>query len=307
MKPLFESWEEIADSVERPVAAIGKFDALHLGHRVLVVAAAGMGTPVLLTFSGMAQVLGWPPRLPVVAAVDRTRVLNLWRQELGCAVHLVKLPFAKIRELSPPAFVRLLREELGVIGMVTGPNFRFGKDRAGDVARLHSLGPEQGLRVVTVEPVRHGGKLVSSSRVRRLLVEGDVATVAQLLDRPHRLIGRVVRAAVRGPKTDSPAASCGERLNLEPGPGVYAAWASVDRGRPLPAVVNIERQPTVGDHEVATVEAHILEGHGDCSDAQLALDFVSRVRDEKHFSNVDTHKAQITRDVAEARRVLLGE
>jgi FAD synthase len=103
------------------VVALGKFDALHVGHRALAERAAEIGIPFLLSFSGMAQVLGWEPRLPVVAGCDRKRVMGLWSHYCrGIVPQEHNLDFAKVRSLSPQQFVEKLATELDVKGVVAG-------------------------------------------------------------------------------------------------------------------------------------------------------------------------------------------
>lgn len=169
--------------------ALGKFDALHRGHRALALAASEAGAPVVLSFSGMAEVLGWAPRLPVVAPSDRARVLALWSASAPTSPPLVPatLPFSSIRQLSPAAFVALLKS-LGAATVVAGRNYRFGFRASGDASALATLCGEHAMRVSIVEMVCHDGKEVSSSSIRASLAEGDVRTVALLLGRPHRLV-----------------------------------------------------------------------------------------------------------------------
>ena len=108
--------------------ALGKFDGMHQGHRLLAQQAASSGaSPYLLSFSGMAEVLGWPARLPLVAASDRSRVLASWMPYCcGSTPRQRYIPFAMVRNLSPEAFVQTLVEKLKVSGIVVGQNYRFG-------------------------------------------------------------------------------------------------------------------------------------------------------------------------------------
>ncbi|GBF97671.1 FAD synthetase chloroplastic [Raphidocelis subcapitata] len=212
----------------RPVVALGKFDALHRGHMALAAAAASLGgSPLLLSFSGMAEVLGWPQRLPLVPPCDRSRVLNLWARELGLspcsgkeqqpgpsaaadrAVRQRYIPFAAIRSLSPEAFVALLARDLGAAGVVAGVNYRFGYKAAGDVEALQRLAAEAGMPCRAVELVAacgagsDGGGAdapVSSSRIRELLAAGSVGEVAALLGRPYRLVAAVKLGPGMGPQ-----------------------------------------------------------------------------------------------------------
>eukprot|EP00850_Spirogloea_muscicola_P008376 SM000044S16023 [mRNA] locus=s44:639600:641287:+ [translate_table: standard] len=182
--------------------ALGKFDALHVGHRALAAQAAARGSPVLLSFAGMAEVLGWEPRLPLVASCDRIRIMDLWAHHCGGQIpQEASLVFRKVRSLSPRDFVRLLAEDLQVAGVVAGLNYRFGYKAAGDVSQLRDLCQEFGLAVDIVEPVMDKSReaesgyisdgsdagQVSSTRVRRALHNGDVDHVAWLLGRRHRL------------------------------------------------------------------------------------------------------------------------
>ena len=174
--------------------ALGKFDALHRGHQALAIAASNLGgTPWLVSFAGMAEVLRWPSRLPLVAIADRKRVMQTWQN--GCGGKLpteCAIPFAEVRSLSPEAFVELLANTLKVGGVAVGSNYRFGYKAAGDATLLQSLGEKYGIRVAIVDLVEHDGDLlgevVSSSWVREALAEGDVAAAAYALDRPYRLV-----------------------------------------------------------------------------------------------------------------------
>lgn len=284
--------------------AIGKFDALHRGHRALAGAAVRMARPAaLLTFTGMAEVLGWPLRPPLVAPSDRTRISGEWAQELGVPLDWLELPFADIRHLDPGAFLALLKERCGVTAVAVGEDFRFGRERGGDVAVLRRLASVLGIEVAVVAHVEHAGVAVSSSRIRQLLEAGDCAAVTAQLGRPHRLVGTVARGDGRGRALGFPTANCAACENLIPMPGVYACWAEVAGARHR-AAVNIGRLPTIAADRPLTVEAHLIGYHGDCYDQRLSLDVVARLRDEQRFASLDALKAQLAVDVAAAGAAL---
>jgi len=287
-----------------PAVALGKFDALHLGHRALaehgLCAAAAVS---LLSFTGMAEILGWEPRQPLVAGADRERVLTTWQEELGGTIRERSLPFALIRELTGESFLRLLQARLATAVVVVGEDFRGGRDRAVGVAELAGICSGLGMRLVVVPPVAVAGRTVSSSSLREALGRGDVAAVRQGLGRSYRLLGRVMRGDGRGRQLGIPTANCGARENQDPAPGVYAATATIPAGR-FPAAVNVGRQPTVGDSRPLAVEAHLLGYQGDCYDQPLALDLIERLRPEQRFGSLAELTAQIHQDIRQTQQVV---
>ncbi|KAK4479660.1 hypothetical protein RD792_015188 [Penstemon davidsonii] len=218
------------------IVALGKFDALHIGHRELAIQAAEIGVPFLLSFIGMAEILGWEPRAPVVAKCDRKRVLSSWAPL--CRNFIPKefqVEFSKVRSLTPQQFVEKLSKELGVRGVVAGQNYRFGYRASGDSSDLLRLCTEYGMRAFIIKSVmdmkrdsRDIGSnnsneqgQVSSTRVRHALANGDMKYVSELLGRPHRLILEVKKNEMvfRDRKRLSAAKSC--LLNLPPRDGLY--------------------------------------------------------------------------------------
>lgn len=165
-------WRSRLEDRAKSVVALGKFDALHTGHRELVVQATQLGgKPWMVSFSGMAQVMGWPQRPPLVAMYDRPRVLRSWAA--FCNGHVPEqrlVPFADVRNMSPEAFVHLLAEDFQVAGIVVGEGFRFGYKAAGDTAALQRLGTELGIAIKVVDLVQLAAaadnKPISSSTFR---------------------------------------------------------------------------------------------------------------------------------------------
>lgn len=284
--------------------ALGKFDALHLGHRALAETVAALApAPALLTFSGMAEVLGWPAREPLVATSDRPRIVTDWARLSRTTLGWIEQPFAAVRSLSPSDFIDFLRHDLAVTAVVVGEDFRFGRGRSGNADDLRRLAVAAGLAVAVVPHVAHQGVSVSSSRIRHLLESGEVTAAAAQLGRWHRVVGTVKRGDGRGRTLGFPTANCSARENLVPGVGVYACWAEINGAR-YPAALNIGYLPTISADRTLSVEAHLLGFSGDCYGQRLALDLVARVRDEQRFSSLEALKAQLARDVAQIPGIL---
>jgi riboflavin kinase/FMN adenylyltransferase len=216
------------------------------------------------------------------------------------------LPFEQIRDMHPAEFIHeVLLESLGAKLIVVGTNFRFGLDRAGDVAALQMEGTRHGFEVDAVELLRGDGATVSSSMIRALLAEGDVEGAERALGRPFELRGVVVTGEGRGRLIGFPTANLSYSDEMAvPSRGVYAARVNVGDVS-LPGVVNIGRRPTFGEG-AHTVEVHLLGFNDDLYDRALGILFKRRLRDERRFDGVDDLAAQISLDV-EASRRLLGE
>ncbi len=281
---------------------VGKFDALHRGHRLLVERAP-LSQPIrLLGFTEMAGALGWEERLPLVAPADRSRILADWADGRDLAETL--LPFGRVRHLDAAAFIALLRDELRASALVVGEDFRCGRGRSAGIVELAPLCTAAGVDLVAVPPLHHEGAAVSSSRIRQALEHGDVTLAAALLGRPHRLTGVVVRGDGRGRSLGFPTANLGRRSNQHPAPGVYVAEVAPWPGCLVPpgqrAAVNIGHLPTIPGERPLTVEAHLPGFAGDLYDQPLALDLLRRIRPERRFANLEELRAQIARDVSAA-------
>lgn len=222
------------------IVALGKFDALHVGHRELAIQASKVGTPYLLSFVGMAEVFGWEPRAPIVAKCDRKRVLTSWDSYCGNKAPVeYEIEFASVRHLTPREFVEKLSKELRVCGVVAGENYRFGYKASGDASELVRLCEEYGIGAYIISSVmdkkQDSGKRnnsgggdskdrgqVSSTRVRQALAAGDMSYVTELLGRAHRLILQVSNTGdMQNERRISVSRS--SVLNLPPGNGVYKA------------------------------------------------------------------------------------
>ena len=289
------------------VVSLGNFDGVHRGHAAILArlraTADGRGVPaVAVTFDPHPVAVLRPEHAPpVLTAHDRRADLL----RAGGADAVVRLPVDRhlLAHTAEQFFERVLMDAFGAVGMVEGGDFRFGRDRGGDVNALRRWGEPRGLTVATVGPVEVGGEPVSSSRVRRLIGEGAVGEAAALLGRPHRLTGDVVRGEGRGRTLGFPTANLSGVDVLAPAAGVYAASCDVD-GRRFAAALHVGPRPTFrGDPP--TVECHLLDFSGDLYGRRLSVDLLARVRGVREFDGSDALKRQVADDL-EAVRAAAG-
>lgn len=294
-----------------PVVALGNFDGCHLGHRAIAartreIASAGGGDAVIFTFWPHPVAVLAPERAPAMITSLAERLTLL--RELGIAGVVAQRFTRAFAALEPEDFVgRVLVEQLGVSAVVVGYNVTFGRNRAGTPVRLEELGRVHGFSTEVIAPVEAGDLQVSSSRVRKLLAEGDVAGAAQLLGRPHRLIGRVRQGDRRGARIGFPTANVTPRGGMLPPDGVYAVRVGIGGEVPVrPAVANLGSNPTFGGVD-RRLETHLLDFAGDLYGQRLSIALVGRLRGEVKFASVEALVAQIRSDADAARRLLDAE
>lgn len=300
MRILRGPWSEWKSSVEASIT-IGVFDGVHRGHRALIDRLDSELERTLLTFDPHPiEVLrpGTPPRL-ITTIDERVRLLAAVGLSQVGLLHL-----AAIKELGPREFVEeVLFNRLRMRHLVVGPDFRFGRDRTGDVDLLREMGREIGFELDVVELIADEGGPVSSSRIRQLIESGRVAEAADDLTTRFRISGHVVHGDKRGAAIGFPTA------NLEPparkvipAQGVYAAFAHVD-GNVSQAAVNVGYRPTFGGGELL-IEGFILDFSDEIYGEELTIEFVEYLREELDFSDVSDLIDQIGEDVARTARVL---
>jgi riboflavin kinase/FMN adenylyltransferase len=246
---------------------------------------------------------GTPPNTLAGVAL-RTRLLL----EAG-ADEVALLRFDRsLAALGAEAFVHdVLLARLGCVAVAVGRDFRFGNDRAGDVALLKRLGAQHGFEVEAIELLGSDGERISSSRIRGLIAKGQVDEAAELLGRPPSVEGTVQHGDKRGREIGFPTANLGVVPGQQlPAEGVYAGWALVPPGeRRYPAAVSVGRNPQFGDVDDLRIEAHLLDYAGDeLYGTPLRLEFVSMLRVQKVYADLDALIAQIKHDVTETRRRL---
>lgn len=303
----------LADVIAPPegvVLTIGNFDGVHRGHVRLVETAQAvarrLGAAVIaMTFHPHPLAVLAPERAPAQLTNLRERLLLLERQGVEHAVVLRSTPDFLAQEA--PDFLASLVAHCRPRAFVEGPDFSFGKGRAGDVDTLRAHADQWGYEV-HVEPVVHCAELpthptISSSSIRQALVDGRVDAAALMLGRPYRIVGRVGHGEGRGAGLGFPTANLEHIAHPLPQEAVYAAIAQRADSRLDLAAVNIGPQPTF-EQQQSRVEAHLLDVQDDLRGQRLGLHFLVRLREQQKFSGPEELIAQLHRDVAATREHL---
>jgi phosphoribosyl 1,2-cyclic phosphate phosphodiesterase len=309
-----EAWAATYRDTQRgSILSIGNFDGIHLGHQAILRAAVeraaeSNAVPTVLTFDPMPRKVLKPDAAPLRISTDAQRLE--WFGSLGLEA-VVILPFTvELSRLMPEEFVeRILVRELQVRAILVGDNFRFGHKQAGDVRLLREFGEKCGFEVAVVPPVRYRGALVSSTGIRQLIADGKVSRASRWLGQPFALTGEIVSGTGTGRKFTFPTLNLLAEQELLPARGVYVTRALLEgEGAPRPSVTNVGMRPTFnGTH--LTVETHLLDFDGEITAKRIQLEFCRRLRAEAKFSGPEELRAQIARDIRNARRFfgLLGK
>lgn len=292
----------------RTALTVGTFDGVHCGHSGIVermkdCAKANNERTVVVTFDPHPQiVLSKPNREPVRLLTSIEERCDLLKQQ-GVDV-VVVIPFTTEFAATPAeVFIRsVIVDSIGVQHFFIGHNHSFGKDRGGDEVLLQHLSAEIGFEVVPVPPLECNGVVVSSTKIRSAVAEGNVEEAEALLGRPYSVRGTVVHGAGRGRALRIPTANImpQDSNKLLPGNGVYAVSLTVD-GKSMLGAANIGLRPMFTDDTVPTLEVHILDFDGDLYSTTVDVAFHARLRDEMNYSTVDELLAQIEIDKQQTR------
>ncbi len=299
--------KDFSRSFKNPVLTIGNFDGVHVGHqrifkRVREKAKEIGGDSIAYTFEPHPVQILKPEREPflLLPVAERLRLIG----ELGIDVAICAPFTLEFASLTAEEFVRdILHNQIGVRQVFVGQNTTFGRNREGSAPLLKEFGQRFGFAVEAVEPVEVGGALVSSSRIRRLIHQGDIKGATELLGRYPILFGEVIHGHGRGSKKlGFPTANLKTPSVLFPKSGIYAVWTIHD-GQRYPAVANLGWNPTFHDQKFS-IEVHILHFDKDIYGHPLRVEFVERLRDEVTFRRPEELITQIKKDVDQAKKIL---
>lgn len=317
--------------VSRPlILALGNFDGLHIGHQeilrgVIDRAKKRDGIPAVLTFSEHPQRVLHPSRGPALLTSPQHR-LYLFHQ-MGVEICFL-LPFSRsFAKIDPDIFVKeWLVERLESKEIHLGYNAHFGFDRKGDGALMRTLSEELGFNFFEVTPVKLNGEFVSSSLIRRLILECRLREAEQLLGRPFSLLASVVRGNGRGKNLGYPTANLQPHSEILPPFGVYPVelrenvfhlkpiisgeeyeYVAEGPGEWKQGILNYGIRPTFGKAEKAVPEVFLFNFHGDLYEKTVEVRFYPRIRVEEKFTNAAALLEAIKQDVLEVQQYFGGK
>ncbi len=290
----------------RSVVTIGNFDGVHRGHRELFQrvcrhAREERATSVVVTFAPHPLQLLRPDRAPQLITTPEQKRALIAESDLDL---LLVIPFTPaFAEMSADSFVRdILVAGLGMVHLVIGHDYAFGRNREGNEQLLTRLADTLGFVVESLDPVGDGELIFSSSEVRRLVRLGEVAAAAPILGRYHRISGQVVHGREIGRSLGFPTANISTENQLIPADGVYAVWVEA-LGELHQGACSIGTNPTFAGGD-RTIEAFLFDFNAPLYGEEISIQFAGRLRGLVRFDNPSDLKEQIARDVATARTVL---
>lgn len=299
--------ENIQQPLKNPALTIGNFDGVHLGHQALYQRVKEWankldGESVVMTFHPHPTRILVPENdLAFITSHERKMELIA-----ACGIDTaIVIPFERdFAQISARDFVeQILVGQVGVKALVVGHDYRFGRKREGDIDYLNQLGRELRFAVDIVPAIQIDGMLVSSTQIRNLVKQGHLQEAGKLLGRPYEVSGTVIKGRDRGGRLlGFPTANVKVSDKACPKNGVYAVQVLV-KNQVYRGAANLGYNPTFAGTEFS-VEVHLMDFNENIYDERITVRFVQHLRDERRFSGVDELRAQIHRDVDQAREIL---
>ncbi|HLA27826.1 MAG TPA: bifunctional riboflavin kinase/FAD synthetase [Syntrophales bacterium] len=304
---VFTGTEGIPSEFRKAFITIGNFDGVHLGHRfifqkLILEAHKENRKALLVTFVPHPKMLLHPERRPFYLLTTIEEKIKLL-EALGLDA-LILIPFTlEYAQTTAESFILdVLWKNFQVRKIFIGHDYRFGKDKRGDEDMLTAFGKKLGFDVAVINAVAVGDTVISSTRIRAAILEGDVKTAAMLLGRPYNVSGTVIEGKRRGAALGFPTANIKPNKELLPAKGVYAAIVNLE-GKRYNGALSIGLNPTFGDVQLS-MEVHLMDFNGDIYGKYADVLFIERIRGERKFPGPEMLSLQIKKDVEEARDIL---
>lgn len=286
--------------------ALGVFDGVHRGHQSVISrsmesAASCGGTCVVVTFEPHPIRVLAPERAPrqLLASLDhKCRLLERMGVRGVLALHFD----AALAVMSAEAFFAMLREAGTIASIAVGEDWRFGRDRQGDVSFLRRHGESFGIQIHALPPLMHEGERISSTRIRQSIRDGALANAAAMLGRAYSIEGEVIHGQQRGRTLGFPTANLALHDEQLPPDGVWIVNVHSESEH-WHGVANLGLRPTIGDTN-RSLEVHLFDTDADLYGKILEVEFLHHVRAEKKFAHLEALKAQIIQDADHARQWL---
>lgn len=309
---LIENIKDIKEPLNNSVITIGNFDGVHKGHQAIFHQAIKKakkikGISIVITFDPHPlRALGQPGPPLITRRDQKIELIKLAKID-----YLLCLPFTKEFAQTPPKdfIYNFLLARLGMKAIIVGPDTLFGKDRKGDISLLKTEGKKAEFSVLVpdwINDTKTSNERISSTKIRKLVMDGQVKDIPEYLGRFYQIRGKVIKGRNRGgSQLGFPTANIKLHDELCPKFGVYAVEVECTKGK-FSGVANIGYSPTFEDH-MFTIEVHILDGFSsDIYDTRIRVNIIERLRDEKKFSDIKDLSLQITKDIEKTKEILKG-
>ena len=278
------------------VVCIGGFDGIHLAHQQLFKKTMNISTKFdIVTFEVIPKIYFNEDLKPLISNEGRERIFSTFNPQ-----NLVYLNFENFNKISQEQFCNYLKNNLKVKKIVVGKDFKFGKNRSGDITTLINFFGEE--NIFLLDDFLIGNEKVSSTKIRYYLSNGDIEKANNYLGREFSLIGTVIEGKKIGRSIGFPTANLSlDQDTFIPNFGVYAGKIYIDKNI-FNTIVNIGLNPTVDDQATLKIEAHIFDFSSDIYNSKVEISLNKFIRKEIKFKNIDELKVQIFEDIKTAKK-----
>jgi riboflavin kinase/FMN adenylyltransferase len=300
---LYSKLEEFSNKRKAQILTIGNFDGVHLGHlavlqRVRALAQQTNAEISLLTFSNHpSEILR--PQEPTKLLCTLAHKIHLL--ETNHIDHLLLLPFTNyLAKHSADSFVERIRQFVPFTHLILGHDATLGRDRQGNRLVMQSLAEMWGFEIQYLEEYRYEGLTVSSTSIRKLVLEGNLKKASSLLGRPYSIYSTISRGLGKGRQIGYPTANIEVQGLCLPPFGVYAVEIKYN-GETLPGIANLGFAPTIRQDNIPLLEVHALANQIEFSDIPIEIVFQTYIRPEQQFKTIDALRSQIQKDIEQVK------
>ncbi len=291
------------DKKQKATLALGNFDGVHLGHRKIIQKAIDLSEKQNVYVCSFEphplQILSKSPPKIITPLEEKIRLIE---EEIGVNYYAMKFT-EELAKLSGEEFILMLQEEFVIENVVVGANYYFGHKAKYSTDDLRELGRKYDFEVFVVDELKIRGRVVSSTRIRECLRDGNIKIATELLGRDFCVCGTCQKGRGIGKSIGFATANLStDCKNQYPKQGVYATKTFVD-GKSYISMTNVGYNPTVTNKRTRMIETHILDFDEVLYDKHICVEFVDRIRDEEKFMTLDALERQLALDKHKVRRI----